>query len=78
MVSKWAQYVMLDLYLNKAVFFFFYCTTQLVGSSSQTRDQTWALAVKVQNPNHWTTREFPKRLFFKKPKGGKSFLCRLL
>ena len=56
---------------------FFDCTTQLVGSSSQTRDQTRALAVKAQNPNHWTTKEFPKLLFFKKPKGGKSFMCRL-
>ena len=27
--------------------------------SSLTRDWTWATAVKVSNPNHWSAREFP-------------------
>ena len=29
------------------------------------RDQTQPLAVKVQSPNHWTTREFPETCFLK-------------
>ena len=43
---------------------FFDCTTQLVGSSSQTRDLTWALAEKAQNPNHWTPQGIPKAVVF--------------
>ena len=31
--------------------------------SSPTSDRTWAPAVKVQNPNHWTAREFLGILF---------------
>ena len=27
--------------------------------TSPTRDWNWALAVRVLNPNHWTTRKFP-------------------
>ena len=27
------------------------------------RDWTWAMVVKVQSPNHWTTREFPMIVF---------------
>ena len=27
--------------------------------SSQTRDRTWATAVKALSPNHWTSRELP-------------------
>ena len=32
--------------------------------SSQTKDWTWALAVKVPGPSCWTTREFPLFTFF--------------
>ena len=32
--------------------------------SSQTRDRTQAVAMNVPNPNHYTTREFPKLVFF--------------
>ena len=31
---------------------------QLVGSCSLTRDSTWAPAVKVPSPNHWTVGDF--------------------
>ena len=31
-----------------------------MGSSSPTRDQTWALALGVQSLIHWTTREVPR------------------
>ena len=37
------------------VFYFLLCLSDL---SSPTKDQTWALAVRAQNPNHWTAREF--------------------
>ena len=26
-------------------------------------DQTWALAVRTQSPNHWTARKFPANYF---------------
>lgn len=32
--------------------------------SSQTKDWTWALAVRVPSPSLWTTREFPLSTFF--------------
>ena len=32
---------------------------------SPARDWTWAKAVKQSNPNHWTTREFPRGVLLK-------------
>ena len=32
--------------------------------SSPVRDGTWALAVRVPSPNHWTGRQFPPCLLF--------------
>ena len=31
--------------------------------ASPTRDWTWAMAVKAQNPNHYATRELPGSMF---------------
>ena len=31
--------------------------------STLTRDWTWALAVKMLSPNHWTARKFPIKWF---------------
>ena len=40
------------------------CGSQtLWGLSSLTRDWTWAMAMKAQNPNHWATRELPKHVY---------------
>lgn len=36
----------------------------LCALSSPTRDQTRAPAVNMQNPNHWTSRGFPKCAFY--------------
>ena len=36
--------------------------------SSPARDQTLAMTVKVPSPNHWTAREVPRILLFKKDK----------
>ena len=38
-------------------FFFFGHTVQLVGSSFQTRDWTWATAIKGRDPYHLAARE---------------------
>ena len=35
-----------------------------VGSSSLTRDQTWALALGTQSLSHWSAREIPLVFFF--------------
>ena len=43
----------------RTFFFFFGMRCSLQDLSSPARDQTWALAVKVVSPNHWTTTEFP-------------------
>ena len=40
-------------------FFFFFYAARLWDFSSLTRDRTWGLRVRVQNPNHWTAKEFP-------------------
>ena len=40
-------------------FFFLAAPCSLWDLSFPSRDQTQAPAVKVQSPNHWTTREFP-------------------
>ena len=51
----------LSTYQNKFVGFFFVCvchTTQLVGSQFPDQGEPRPLAVKAQNPNHWTAREF--------------------
>ena len=63
-------------YTSKATIeFFFYLTVpglccgmqdlQLwhVGSSSLTRDQTWAPALGAKSFSHWTTRGSPKNIF---------------
>ena len=49
-----------------SVFYFILFLAALHGLqdlSSPTRDWTWALAVKVPSPNHWTAREFPQFYF---------------
>ena len=38
---------------------------QYVGSSSLTKDWTWALALGVRSLSHWTTREVPEGASFK-------------
>ena len=38
---------------------------QYVGSSSLTKDWTWALALGVRSLSHWTTREVPEGSSFK-------------
>ena len=44
-------------------FFFFWAVPHgLRDLSSPTRDQTRALAVRAQSPNHWTTMEVPRFL----------------
>ena len=35
-----------------------------VGSSSLTRDQTWAPALGAKSFSHWTTRGSPKNIFY--------------
>ena len=40
-------------------FLFVAATCDVWDLSSPTRDQTWAVAVEVWNPNHWTARECP-------------------
>ena len=42
-------------------FFFFFLAAlhSLPDLSSPIGAQIWGLAVKVLNPSHWTTREFP-------------------
>ena len=45
--------------MQELFFFFFGMRCSLQDLSSPARDQTWALAVKVVSPNHWTTTEFP-------------------
>ena len=47
--------------LDPALFFFFFWLHPqgLKDLSSLARDQTWTQAVKVWNPKHWTTGEFP-------------------
>ena len=46
-------------FLSFFFFLFFLASSRgLRDLSSLTRDQTRAMAVKVPNPNHWTTREF--------------------
>ena len=42
-------------------FSFWLCLWDL---SSLTREPAWAIAVKVQNPNHYATRELPCYKFF--------------
>ena len=37
--------------------YLFGCATSYAGSSSPTRDQTWASALGAQSLSHWTTRE---------------------
>ena len=49
---------------QRDLFFFFGLTTRFVDLRSPIRDWTWAPAVKVPSPNHWTAREFPVRFFF--------------
>ena len=44
---------------SSGYFFFFGHTARHVGSSSRTRDRTWAPAVGAQGLNHWTAREVP-------------------
>ena len=39
--------------------FFLAMPQHLRDLSSPTRDRTWAMAVEVPSPNHWTAREFP-------------------
>ena len=51
-------------------FFFFRQSTQLARPSFLTRGQTWAPAVKVWSPNHWTAREFPNYISIEKKKKG--------
>ena len=51
--------------ISTVSFFFFFLfgyASWLV--SSLTRDSTWHLAVKVPNPNQWTSSGFPIVLFF--------------
>ena len=51
------------VYMYNAIFFpflsFLAMLRDLWDLSFPTRDQTWALAVKAQSPNHWTARELP-------------------
>ena len=54
------------------------CGSQtLWGLSSLTRDWTWAIAMKAQNPNHWATRELPKHVYYSTltSKHTENFLC---
>ena len=53
---------------NKNTLCFLFCVFlatrhSLQNISSPNRDQTRPLAVEVQSPNHWTTREFPETCF---------------
>ena len=55
-------------YLFIFIFIYFYLIFLAVlcglwDLSSPTRYRTWALAVKVPSPNHWTARKFPLFLF---------------
>ena len=43
---------------------FFGCPTGLYEFSSPTGAWTWAMAVEVPTPNHWTSREFLLHQFF--------------
>ena len=45
-------------------FFWPYCMACGILGDPLTRDWTWATAVKVSSPNHWTGREFPCLLHF--------------
>ena len=45
-----------------AFFFFLAVPHSLWNPSSPTRDQTWAMTVKAQSLNHWTTKEVPNFL----------------
>ena len=66
-----------DKYIYKSIFpillrnfilFFLFFVATLCGLrdlSSLTRDWTWATAVKVPSPNHWTAREFPRNFILK-------------
>ena len=46
--------------LSISIFFFFGAVPRgFQDLSSPTRDRTWAPALKVWSPNHWTAREFP-------------------
>ena len=56
------------LHVKFSFFFFFFLATLcgLWDLSPLTRDWIQATAVKVPSPNHWTAREFPVKLYFKK------------
>ena len=51
-------YVDIFMSIRMKVFFFFFAVLHSLNDlSSQTRDRTWATAMKVQNPNHWELPE---------------------
>ena len=55
-VSVPAQETLLLKRNRKWIFFFF-----LLGSYFPVQDRTWATAVTALSPNHWTTREIPRK-----------------
>ena len=52
------------LFVNMYLFVWAGSSLQLVGSSSLTRDQTWAPALGAQSVSPWTTREVPQTAFY--------------
>jgi len=51
-------------YLFKRFFFFLAMSFGSQDLSSLTRDGTWAHKSESPSPNHWITREFPKRCYY--------------
>ena len=68
--AMWHLVITLSLYncFFLSLSFFFIFLVEPFGLwylSSPTRDWTKPSEVKLQTPNHWTTREFPQLLFWK-------------
>ena len=57
---KWKLWMDFSSSLSLSFFFFFFAKSYgLWDVSPPTRNQAWALTVKVPSCNHWTTGEFP-------------------
>ena len=64
--THFVELVKINVILFRLLFFFFFAMAySLWDLSFLTRDWTWAMQVKAQSPNHWTTMEVCKLLTFR-------------
>ena len=63
-VRKGILFLMVFIYIY--LYYFLTMPHSLWDLSSPSRDRTWALSSERWSPNHWTTRDFPRKAFLRK------------